>query len=60
MQKMKQTPQYVPHLPITLNQEQIEIVDDFKYLGSLVASTSADIKMRKGQACAAFWKLKDI
>ncbi len=46
--------------PLQLNGQQIEIVKDFKYLGSMVASSENDIKIRKGQAWAAFWKLKDI
>ena len=36
--------------PLKLNNEEIEIVNDFKYLGSLVASSEKDIKCRKGQA----------
>ena len=45
---------------LSLNGENIEIVDDFKYLGSLVASSKKDIKIRKGQAWGAFWKMKQI
>ena len=53
-------PDYGPQLPLELNEERVEIVNDFKYLGSMVASTDNDIKVRKGQAWAAFWKLKNI
>ena len=49
-----------PHLPLILEHRPIEIVEDFKYLGSLVATAIKDIKARKGQAWTAFWKLKNI
>ncbi len=42
--------------PLKSNNE-IEIVNDFKYLGSLV-SPEKDIKCRKGQAWGAFWKME--
>ena len=41
---------------IKLEGEPIEWVDDFKQLGSTVASSATDIKIRKGQARAAFIK----
>ena len=45
---------------IKLNDQLIEKVDDFKYLGSMIISTDADVKMRKTLAWSAFWKLKTI
>ena len=45
---------------LKLNNETIERVDDFKYLGSLMASCETDMKTRKGQAWGAFWKMKNI
>ena len=47
-----------PQQALTLNGENIEVVSDFKYLGSMMASSERDIKIRKGQAWAAFWKQK--
>ena len=46
--------------PLKLNNEEIEIVNGFKYLGSLVASSEKDIKCRKGQAWGAFWKMEKL
>lgn len=63
IEKTKQiiiSPYYGPHQPLSLEGKSIEIVDDFKYLGSLVATTLKDVKTRKGRAWAAFWKLKKI
>lgn len=63
VEKTKQmiiSPYYGPHRPLSVEGKAIEIVDDFKYLGSLVATTLKDIKTRKGQAWSAFWKLKNI
>jgi hypothetical protein len=48
------------HKYLELNGQQIEWVRDFKYLGSYVASSEADIRTRKGQAWGAFWKMKDV
>ena len=45
---------------LTIDNQQIEIVDDFKYLGSYIGSTEHDIKVRIGFAWAAFAKLKSI
>ena len=46
--------------PLKLNGEEIEIVNDFKYLGSLMATTGNEIKSRKGQAWSAFWKMTKL
>ncbi|CAF3391094.1 unnamed protein product [Rotaria sp. Silwood1] len=45
---------------IQLNGQDIEWVDNFKYLGSMMLSSITDIKVRKGQAWKAFWKMKNI
>ena len=48
---------------LRLNKESsdyVEQVRDFKYLGSMMASSDTDLKNRKGQAWGAFWKLKNI
>ena len=44
----------------TLNGTQLEVVKDFKYLGSWVASTERDMKIRRAQAWQALHKLKKI
>ncbi|CAF4669482.1 unnamed protein product, partial [Didymodactylos carnosus] len=41
---------------LTLNGEPIELVADFKYLGSIMASSEKDMKHRKSLAWVAFWK----
>lgn len=48
------------HKYLELKGQQIEWVRDFKYLGSYVASSETDIRIRKGQAWGAFWKMKDV
>ncbi|CAF1401311.1 unnamed protein product [Didymodactylos carnosus] len=45
---------------LTLNGEPIELVADFKYLGSIMASSKKDIKHRKSLAWVAFWKMETI
>ncbi len=47
-------------LPLRLNDKDIKIVTNFKYLGSLMESSEIDIQSRKAQAWAAFWKMKNI
>ena len=50
-------------LPVTLHTldgSELEIVQDFRYLGSLTQSTEADIKNRKAAAWKACNKLKNI
>ena len=44
----------------TLDGTQLEVVKDFKYLGSWVASTERDMKIRQAQAWQALHKLKKI
>ena len=48
------------HEYIELDGQRIEWVKNFKYLGSMVASSETDIRARKGQAWGALWKMKDI
>ena len=48
----------VDHLVI--NDQPINKVDDFKYLGSYVGSTENDLQVHIGLAWAAFVKLKSI
>lgn len=45
---------------IQLYGKTIEIVQDFKYLGSRIASCQQDFTIRKAQAWQAFWQLKSI
>ena len=45
---------------VTQDGSQLEVVQDFKYLGSWVESTEADIKIRKAEAWRACNKLKKI
>ena len=40
--------------------QEIEIVDEFKYLGSNMSSSEKDMKCRKGQAWSAFRSLEKI
>ena len=46
--------------PLKVGAEDIEIVKDFKYLGSLVASSENDFMHRKSLAWGAFWKMESI
>jgi len=41
---------------ISIDNQQIAHVQDFKYLGAMMSSSIADIKHRKALAWAAFWK----
>ena len=48
---------------LRLNEDRsdyVEQVRDFKYLGSMMASSETDLKNRKGQAWGSFWKLNNI
>ena len=44
----------------TMDGTQLDIVDDFKYLGSWVASTEHDIKVRRAQAWKVLHDMKRI
>ena len=43
-----------------LDGEEIKRVDDFLYIGSMMASSESDIKRRRALAWVAFWKLGKI
>ena len=48
---------------ITVNDQPLEEVDDFTYLGSVMSKdygTSKDIKARLAKACSAFSRLNNI
>jgi hypothetical protein len=45
---------------LTLNDESIARVENFKYLGANMISSAYDLTSRKGLARSAFWSLKDI
>ena len=47
-------------IKITLNSYDIEYVDNFKYLGSMMLSTESDFHTRKSLAWTAFEKMKSI
>ena len=49
-----------PNDPLVIKGQQINIVDDFKYLGSYEGSTEHDVKVRIGFAWTAFAKVKSI
>jgi hypothetical protein len=57
-QVRRNTPQGEP--PLTIDGQNIEVVEDFKYLGSFIASSEKDIKARIGLGWAAFNKLRTI
>ena len=50
----------LPNNPLVIKGQPINIVDDFKYLGSYVELTEYDVKVRIGLAWAPFSKLKPI
>ena len=45
---------------LVINNQPINIFDDFKYIGSFVGSMEHDLQVRIGLAWAAFAKLKSI
>ena len=47
-------------IPLTLNGEVIDSVENFKYLGSQMQSTEKDFEVRKGQAWGAYRQLSNI
>ena len=49
-----------PQPPLEVYGSTINHVQDFKYLGSMMASSSGDLKRRKGLAWTAFWKLERL
>jgi hypothetical protein len=65
VEKTKQVRQDVPEStpplpPLFINGQPIEIVTDFKYLGSYVVNTDKDVRNRVGLAWAAFDRLRPI
>jgi len=42
------------------NNTQVQEVNDFKYLGSMMSSSATDLKARRGQAFATFWSMKKL
>ena len=40
--------------------QELNIVENFKYLGAMMLSSETDLQIRKGQAWGAFWKMKSI
>ena len=49
-----------PQPPLQVYGESINHVPDFKYLGSLMASSNKDLTRRKALAWSAFWKLERL
>ena len=49
-----------PQPPLEVYGSTINHVEDFKYLGAMMACSSGDFKRRKGLALTAFWKLEHL
>ena len=49
-----------PQPPLQVYEKPIKHVSDFKYLGSMMASSASDLKRRKAFAWTAFWKLERL
>ena len=49
-----------PQPPLQVYGTPINNVTDFKYLGSMMASSASDLKRRKALAWTAFWKLERL
>ena len=49
-----------PQPALQVYGDSINHVSDFRYLGSMVASSSSDLKRRKSLAWCAFWKLEQL
>ena len=49
-----------PQPPLEVYGRPINHVTDFKYLGSMMGCSAADLKRRKALAWAAFWKLERL
>ena len=43
-----------------LDENTLEVVEDFQYLGAFVNGTMKDFKYRRAKALAVFWKFKNI
>ena len=49
-----------PQPPLQVYGNNINHVSDFRHLGSMMASSTSDLKRRKGLAWTAFWKLQRL
>ena len=49
-----------PQPPLQVYGNSINHVSDFRYLGSMMASSASDLKRRKSLAWTAFWKLQRL
>jgi len=49
-----------PNPPLHVYGDPIKHVPDFRYLGSMMASSASDLKRRKALAWSAFWKLEQL
>jgi len=59
-QKTKAIFTNIDPVPIYIGDQQIEPVDDFRYLGSMIASPVEDLKRRRGLAWTVFWRLESV
>ena len=59
-QKTKAIFTNIDPVPIYIGDQQIEPVDDFRYLGSMIASPVKDLKRRRGLAWTVFWRLESV
>ena len=50
----------IPQPALQVYGDPINHVSDFRYLGSMVASGSSDLKRRKSLTWCAFWKLEQL
>ena len=48
------------HQHVSVHGQELARVSNFKYLGSRMESSDADLSYRTGQAWSAFWKLRGI
>ena len=60
VQKRINQPNNAKLSPLLLNNEEIEVVDDFKYLGSYIGSVENDVQKRIALAWVAYWRLDSI
>ena len=58
--RLNQSPIFWPNDPLVIKSNEVNIVDDFKYLGSYVGSTEHDVKVRVELAWVAFAEVKSI
>ena len=46
--------------PLEVGDSQIQVVNDFKYLGSTILSSTTDFLKRRGMAWSNFWRLHKV